>query len=153
MKRITIASVLCSCLAVGGSYRALTPRLSTSSPGEVSGPLSAYPFTIEAPSFGPTPPCDTAAVGCSCCHWAPGTESGSTSFNLYRMPDLRSLRFGYGFECDQAGLVSSHALCCYPAPELGQVVGWLVQGVNLAGAGILGRDSQGNPIPAAAPCP
>lgn len=158
MKRMTVVPVLCFCLAVGGSYllgRSQPVRwFSTSPPGEVSGPLSAHPFIIEPPAWVRPTPCDPPpAVGCDCCSWAPGTESGSDCFDLYRMSDLRNLHSGYAFECDQACLVSNHAQCCYPNLALGQVVGWLVRGVNSAGGGILGTDSQGNPIPAAVTCP
>lgn len=125
-------------------------------PGEVSGPGSLQPFVLEPFSPFLPGPCDQDPVGirgCSCCRWADGAESGSDSFNLFRMGDLAQLTGGYQFVCAQAGLVSPLTICCEEFLFRGQAAGYLVQGENLSGTGILGRSSTGAVIPAALACP
>lgn len=128
----------------------------TAAPLEVSGPGSTQPFVLEPISPLLPGPCDQDPVGirgCHCCRWAVGAESGSDWFNLFMMSNLSQLSGGYQFVCAQAGLVSNLTVCCLASLLPGQAAGYLVQGANLSGAGILGRSSSGEVIPAALACP
>ena len=126
-------------------------------PLEVSGPGSTQPFVLEPISPLLPGPCDEYPAGrrgCSCCRWAAGADSGSDWFNLYMMTNLSQLFGGYQFACTQAGLVSPLTICCEPESlPPGQAAGYLVQGANLSGTGILGRNSSGVVIPAILACP
>lgn len=126
-------------------------------PTEVSGPGSTQPFVLVPISSSLPRPCDQDPVGirgCFCCRWAVGTESGSDWFNLFVMSNLSQLFGGYQFACAQAGIVSNLTVCCIPESLLpGQAAGYLVQGQNLSGTGILGRSSSGALIPAISACP
>src|SRR5437867_2893041 len=83
-------------------------------------------------------PCDANLRGCHCCQWDPGNETDDW-FNLFLMSDLRKLSVGYQFNCLQAGIVPSLALCCEPQVLLpGQVAGYLVQRETLSGKSVLG---------------
>ena len=125
--------------------------------GASGAPLEVSGLVLEPISPSLPGPCDEYPAGrrgCSCCKWAAGAESGSDWFNLFVMSNLSPLPGGYQFVCDQARLVSNLTVCCVPESLLpGQAAGYLVQGGNLSGTGILGRSSTGVVIPAILACP
>jgi len=128
---------------------------------DTTGLDRGYDLTLEGdPSPCPEPPGEVSPPGSvqplvwtdrSTLVWAPGVESGSTAFNLYRggLEVLGPLGFG---GCLQAGVPVNQA----SDPEApGPGAGWfyLVAGTNQEGEGPLGSMQPGGPRPNGFPCP
>jgi len=104
-------------------------------PSEVSAPGSGTPLVFS---------------GTDSLAWEDAAYLGAWAYNLYR-GDLSGLAAGGYGDCDQPGLESNGATAA-AAPPVGTAWFYLVSGVNPAGEGPLGLDSQDRLRVPAAPC-